>query len=64
MPVNPDRAEYPIDQLHRHLVRSLHPERRADFIPYDTGPKFITKAVRDWIAAVGEKTADIEPEST
>ena len=27
----------------------------------DNGPEFITKAVRDWIAAVGAKTAFIEP---
>jgi putative transposase len=27
----------------------------------DNGPKFIAKAVRDWIFAVDTKTADIEP---
>jgi hypothetical protein len=29
----------------------------------DNGPEFIAKAVRDWIAAVGAKTAYIEPGS-
>ncbi len=29
----------------------------------DNGPEFIAKAVRDWIAAVGAKTAFIEPGS-
>ena len=29
----------------------------------DNGPNFIAKAVRDWIAAVGAKTAFIEPGS-
>lgn len=29
----------------------------------DNGPEFIAQAVRDWIAAVGAKPANIEPES-
>ncbi len=29
----------------------------------DNGPEFVAKAVRDWIAAVGAKTAFIEPGS-
>ena len=29
----------------------------------DNGPEFVAKAVRDWIAAVGAKTAYIEPGS-
>ena len=33
------------------------------FIRLDNGPKFIVQAVRDWIAAVGAKTAYIEPGS-
>lgn len=33
------------------------------FICSDNGPKFIAQAVRDWIAAVGAKTAYIEPDS-
>jgi len=31
--------------------------------PMGDGPEFIAQAVRDWIAAVGAKTADIEPGS-
>ena len=31
------------------------------FIRSDNGPEFIAQAVRDWIAAVGAKTAYIEP---
>ncbi len=34
-----------------------------DHIRSDNGPEFIAKAVRDWIAAVGAKTAYIEPGS-
>jgi putative transposase len=29
----------------------------------DNGPKFVAEALRDWIAAVGAKTAYIEPGS-
>ena len=31
------------------------------YIRSDNGPEFIAQAVRDWIAAVGAKTAYIEP---
>ena len=33
------------------------------FIRSDNGPEFIAQAVRDWISAVGAKTAYIEPGS-
>jgi transposase InsO family protein len=33
------------------------------FVRSDNGPEFIAKALRDWIAAVGAKTAYIEPGS-
>ena len=33
------------------------------FIRSDNGPEFVTKAVRDWIKAVGAKTTYIEPGS-
>ena len=35
----------------------------SDHIRSDNGPEFIATAVRDWIAAVGAKTAYIEPGS-
>lgn len=34
-----------------------------DYIRSDNGPEFIAQKVRDWIAAVGAKTAYIEPGS-
>ena len=37
--------------------------RLPDDKPRCYGPEFIAKAVRNWIAAVGAKTAYIEPES-
>ena len=33
------------------------------FIRSDNGPEFIAQTVRNWIAAVGAKTAYIEPGS-
>lgn len=33
------------------------------FIRSDNGSKFIAQAIRDWIAAIGAKTAYIEPGS-
>ena len=33
------------------------------YIRSDNGPEFIARSVRDWIAAVGAKTAYIEPGS-
>ena len=33
------------------------------FIRSDNGPEFVAQAVRDWIAAVGARTAYIEPGS-
>ena len=35
----------------------------AGHVRSDNGPEFIAKAVREWIAAVGAKTAFIEPGS-
>ena len=35
----------------------------ADHISSDNGPEFVAKAVREWIAAVGARTAYIEPGS-
>ncbi len=34
-----------------------------EYIRSDNGPEFIAQKVRDWIAAVGAKTAYIEPNS-
>jgi len=36
---------------------------KGQAIRSDNGPEFIAQAVRDWIAAVGAKTAYIEPGS-
>ena len=33
------------------------------YIRSDNGPEFIAETVRNWVAAVGAKTAYIEPES-
>ncbi|RCW84196.1 integrase core domain-containing protein, partial [Paracoccus lutimaris] len=51
-----------------HTLRYLGAARAAitskqRFFPTCYGPEFIAQAVRDWIAAVGAKTAYIEPGS-
>jgi hypothetical protein len=46
------------NQCLRKLTRGV-----PDHIRSDNGPEFVAKAVRDWISAVGAKTAYIEPES-
>lgn len=43
---------------HLIILRGLPAHVRSD-----NGPKFVVQAVRDWIAAVGAKTAYIEPGS-
>jgi putative transposase len=48
---------------HARHDRALHPARRPGHIRSDNGPEFIAQAVREWIAAVGAKTAFIEPGS-
>ena len=35
-----------------------------EYIRSDNGPEFVAKSVRNWISAVGEKTAYIEPGSS
>ena len=72
MPGDPDRPEAELDRRDR----SLYPARRTRPCsvgvahrgaigpsPVGDGPEFIAKAVRDWIAAMGAKTAFIEPGS-
>lgn len=51
-----------------HPLRDLRATRAAitkkqRFFPTCYGPEFVAQAVRDWIAAVGAKTAYIEPGS-
>lgn len=43
--------------------RSVHPASVPAFIRSDNGPEFNAQAVRDWISAVGAKTACIKPGS-
>jgi putative transposase len=64
VPGDPGRPEAPkstdvIDVLSDLFILRGVP----DHIRSDNGPEFVAKAVRDWIAAVGAKTAYIEPGS-
>ncbi len=61
MPGDPHRPKAEVDGGDRRPVGPLHPSGRPGHIRSDNGPEFIAKAVRDWIAAVGAKTAFIEP---
>jgi putative transposase len=63
MPGDPGQAEAELKRRDRCSDRSVHPARAAAYIRSDNGPEFVAHAVRDWIAAVGAKTAYIEPGS-
>ena len=52
-------AQDVLEALYPLLMKHGKPE----FIRSDNGPEFIAQKVRDWIAAVGAKTAYIEPGS-
>ena len=52
-------STYVVDALADLLILRGPPE----FIRSDNGPEFIAKKVRNWVAAVGAKTAFIEPGS-
>ena len=61
---DPGRPEPEVDRCNRHPVGPLHPARRAGPCPFrQRVPEFIARAVREWIAAVGARTAFIEPGS-
>jgi hypothetical protein len=47
-----------------NLTRPSNAYPAPAFICSDNGPEFIAEIVRNWIAAVGAKTAYIEPGST
>ena len=63
MPGDPHSTEAEVDGRHRRPVRPLHLRGVPGHIRSDNGPEFIAQAVRECIAAVGAKTAFIEPGS-
>ena len=52
-----DKSETKLVRRHQRAGGSVEPPA---FIRSDNGPEFIAEAVRDWISAVGAKTAYIE----
>lgn len=69
---------YVVKRLTDNIIELAHKYRRyryrmvtnlfilrgpPDYIRSDNGPECIAQKVRDWIAAFGAKTADIEPGS-
>ena len=60
---DPREPETQFHGRHRCPVRPVHYARCSRACSFDNGPEFVAKAVRDWIGAVGAKTAYIEPGS-
>jgi len=56
----PCRPQAQGDRCDRRSVRAVHPAGHPAHIRSDNGPEFVAKAVQEWIAAVGAKTAYIE----
>jgi putative transposase len=50
-------------RCYRRSLGPVHPGGVPSHIRSDNGPEFIVKALRDWIAAVGARTAYIMPGS-
>ena len=59
MPGDPCRPQAQGDRCDRRSVRPLLQGSPA-YIRSDNGPEFLAKAVQEWIAVVGAKTAYIE----
>ena|SRR5215831_3295595 len=58
---DPCRPQAQGDRCDRRSVRPLHPAGHSRLHPRsDNGPEFLAKAVQEWIAVVGAKTAYIE----
>ena len=57
---DPCRSQAQGDRCDRRSVRPLHPTGVPAHIRSDNGPEFVAKAVQEWIAVVGAKTAYIE----
>ena len=63
MPHDPCKTKAQLNGSHRRPDRPVHSEGYAAYIRSDNDPEFIAEAVREWIKAVGAKTAYIEPRS-
>src|SRR5262249_29501453 len=57
---DPCRPQAQGDRCDRRSVRPLHPAWRSCSHRSDNGPEFVAKAVQEWIAVAGAKTAYIE----
>ena len=60
---DPGEAQVELDRCHGCADGPVHHARGTAFIRSDNGPEFIADAVRNWIRAVGAKTAYITPGS-
>src|SRR5262249_17360516 len=58
---DPCRPQAQGDRCDRLSIRPVHPARHSrSHVRSDNGPEFVARAVQDWIAVVGAKTAYIE----
>jgi transposase InsO family protein len=57
---DPRRPQAQGDRCDRRSVRPVHPRGIPAHIRSHNGPEFVAKAVEEWIAVVGAKTAYIE----
>ena len=53
-------AKAELNRCDRCSDRSVYPKRTTRICANDNGPEFVAQAVRNWIAAVGARTAYIE----
>ena len=64
VPGDPGRSTAEVGRRDRRALRPVHASRGVPgHIRSDNGPEFIARAVQDWIAAVGARTAYIAPGS-
>jgi len=63
MPGNPGPTEAELDRRDRCTTDLFILRGPPGYIRSDNGPEFVARDVRDWITAVGAKTAYIEPGS-
>jgi putative transposase len=63
MPGDPGEAEAELTDVIDALSDLFILRGVPAYIRSDNGPEFVAQAVRDWIKAVGAKTAYIEPGS-
>ena len=63
MPGDPSGSKIQLTECSRCIDRSFHHQGIPRIHQSDNGPEFVAKSARNWISAVGAKTAYIKPGS-